>query len=59
MEDLQVPEILVVMQVFVIDGGEASLVRNVSVRRYKCVSESTHLLTERRNKTKKHKKKYN
>lgn len=46
MKDLQVPEILVVVQVFVVDGGEAALVDNVTVRRYKCVLEGTHLLTE-------------
>lgn len=46
MKDLQVPEILVVVKVFVVDGGEAALVDNVTVRRYKCVSEGTHLLAE-------------
>lgn len=46
MKDLQVPEILVVVQVFVVDGGEAALVDDVTVRRYKCVSEGTHVLTE-------------
>jgi len=35
---LQVPEILVVVQVFVVDGGEAALVGNVTVRENKCVS---------------------
>lgn len=42
-KDLQVPEILVVMQVFVIDGGEAALVGDVSVIRQKCASEDLHV----------------
>lgn len=33
--DLQVPEVLVFVQVFVVDGGEAALVDNVAVRRQK------------------------
>lgn len=33
--DLQVPEVLVVVQVFVVDGGQAALVDNVAVRRQK------------------------
>ncbi len=38
MKHLQVPEILVVVQVFVVDGGEAALVSDVAVMRYKFVS---------------------
>lgn len=49
-KDLQVPEILVVVQVFVIDGGEAALVDYVAVRRYKCVSEGNTFFN-RGNKT--------
>lgn len=41
MKHLQVPEILVEVQVFVVDGGEAALVGDVTVRRYKCVSEGS------------------
>lgn len=46
-KDLQVPEILVVVQIFVVDGGEGVLVGDVTVRRYKCVCQKAHLLTER------------
>lgn len=42
-EDSQVPEILVVVQVFVVDGGEADLVDNVAVGRYKRGSGAAHL----------------
>lgn len=41
--DSQVPEILVVVQVFVVDGGEAALVDNVAVRRNKRGSGGSHL----------------
>lgn len=37
--DSQVPEVLVVVQVFVVDGGEAALVGDVAVRRYMWESE--------------------
>lgn len=37
--DSQVPEILVVVQVFVVDGGEAALVGDVAVGRNKRVSQ--------------------
>ena len=40
--DSQVPEVLVVVQVFVIDGREAALVCNVAVRRYKRVRRLIH-----------------
>lgn len=40
-KDSQVPEILVVVQVFVVDGREAALVGDVTVSRYKCVSEGS------------------
>lgn len=50
-KDSQVPEVLVVVQVFVVNGGEAALVGDVSVRR--CMWESEredggHLSTRRR-----------
>lgn len=59
--DLQVPEILVVLQVFVVDGGEAALVGDVTVRRYKCVSEGSFVNRGKHkhkhfNKTKEHNK---
>lgn len=59
--DLQVPEILVVVQVFVVDGGEAALVGDVTVSRYKCVSEGSFVKGGRHkqkhfNKTKQHDK---
>lgn len=41
MKHLQVPEILVVLQVFVVDGGEGALVGDVAVGRYKRLSEGS------------------
>ena len=41
LKDSQVPEVPVEVQIFVVDGGEAALVGDVAVRRYKHMSDGS------------------